>query len=255
MGKIFSVIANKGGVLKTTISTNFAAELSKKSKVLLIDTDGQTNVSLSFGIRRNEIKNSLFDILTEPENNHIEDCIIQVTDNLHIIDSGKGMNNYSKEEDRGIGDLEKQLHLISDLYDYIVIDTAPVLNFSTLQVLWVSDQIIIPSQPETFGLNSLIDTIKSIREFESKTGKKVDINSIIISKFDSRSKTHKRFLNDIKEVSKRTGIKVLKTKIPNSTTGSNSIEEEQIPTVLSKRWYKLKSTYSNITQEVIKNAK
>lgn len=255
MVKIFSVISNKGGVLKTTLSTNIAGELSKKNKVLLIDTDGQANVSLSFGIRRNEIKNTLYDILTDSENVEIEDCIIQINDNLHIVDSGKGMNNYSKTDDRSIQDLEKQIHVIKDQYDFIIFDTAPVLNFSTLQVFWVSDQIIIPSQPETFGLNSLIDTIKSIREFEAKTGKKININSIIISKFDKRSKTHQRFLKDIEEVSKRTGIKILETRVPNSTTGSNSVEDEQLPTILSRKWSRLKSVYSNITREVLKNAK
>ena len=49
--KVYGVIQNKGGVLKSTICTNMASELSLQGKkVLIIDVDNQSNVLYSFGL-------------------------------------------------------------------------------------------------------------------------------------------------------------------------------------------------------------
>ena len=53
---IIAVSTNKGGVLKTSITTNFAGALCKKYKVLIIDTDNQGNVLVSFGTNPDSIK-------------------------------------------------------------------------------------------------------------------------------------------------------------------------------------------------------
>ncbi|NLO90313.1 MAG: ParA family protein, partial [Clostridia bacterium] len=49
MTRIIAISTNKGGVLKTSLTTNLAGVLSKTNRILIVDTDNQGNAALSFG--------------------------------------------------------------------------------------------------------------------------------------------------------------------------------------------------------------
>lgn len=62
--KTIAIFNQKGGVAKTTTAINFSIELAARGKkVLLVDADQQENISVTFGIRRNDIKASLYTAL------------------------------------------------------------------------------------------------------------------------------------------------------------------------------------------------
>lgn len=62
--KIIAIFNQKGGVAKTTTAINFSLELAARGKkVLVVDADQQENISVTFGIKRKDIKASLYTIL------------------------------------------------------------------------------------------------------------------------------------------------------------------------------------------------
>ncbi len=251
MTKIYSVVAIKGGILKTSLVVNISAELSKKNRILIVDSDGQSNVAVTFGVRDSEIKHTLFDCLASGID--IRDAIINVGENLDIIPAGKGMNSFIKKAGRSVKDLKSAIETIKDDYQYVFLDTTPSMNFATLQVMVASDEIIIPFQAEGYGIASIVDTIKAIREVKNSINPSLRINNVVVTKYDSRSKVHRKFLQDIQMVTSRLEIPLASTRIPQTITGANSILEEQVPVVLSKKWSRLKGIYSNLTQEIIIN--
>ena len=64
MGKVISLVNQKGGVGKTTTSINLSASLAVLGKrVLLIDLDPQGNTTTGVGINKGEIEKSIYDVL------------------------------------------------------------------------------------------------------------------------------------------------------------------------------------------------
>lgn len=255
MAKIFAIATNKGGVLKTTLTVNLGAELSKKHRVLLLDTDPQSNVAGTFGIIESEVPATLYDCLAR--NKNLKEAIINVSVNLDIVYTGKEMNSFAGENpDNGskISPLrvKELIDSVRDQYDYILVDTAPAQNSVTIQALLAVDEVIIPFHPEGYSVSSIVATLDAVTQIKDVTKKKLKVNSFVITKYESKSYTHKKVLNDIISVANRLGIRVISTKVPQTSSGGRSIVEEQKPTVLAKRWYKLKATYANVANEVFK---
>ena len=87
MGKIISIVNQKGGVGKTTTAVNLAAGIGiLGKKVLLVDADPQGNTTSGYGINKKEVKVSSYELLIGK--GKTEDAIVK-TDfkNVDVIPS------------------------------------------------------------------------------------------------------------------------------------------------------------------------
>lgn len=118
---IYSLINMKGGVGKTTISTNLAVEFAKKGlKVLFIDNDEQSNSSLFFDVVNKKM--TLTDLYINPEISLKKISYDTQYENIKCIPAGLDLNNILT------------LYLSDDKYAYKNIDKRFILKNKLLEM-------------------------------------------------------------------------------------------------------------------------
>ena len=76
MGRAIAIANQKGGVGKTTTAINLSACLAaKRKKVLVIDMDPQGNTTSGFGVEKNELENTVYELILGECS--VEECLIK----------------------------------------------------------------------------------------------------------------------------------------------------------------------------------
>ncbi|MBA2851857.1 chromosome partitioning protein [Methanococcus maripaludis] len=195
---------HKGGVGKTTICYNVAAMLAERGcDVLCIDMDPQRNLSLRFNIDTDKC-NCIEDIIDIDKItiNDINDCVLNVTDHLDIIPSSEllAVADYKiKAKAFGFLQFRDMVNLLRPYYDFILIDTPPILNELTNSSIVASDSVVIivePSESALQGINSIIDLVDRIN---TKINIPVKVKGVVFNKYDDRSNNPKMVVKSLKE--------------------------------------------------------
>ncbi|VEU66283.1 ParA/Soj family protein [Mesomycoplasma conjunctivae] len=246
--KTIAFANNKGGVLKTSLTTNYAAVLSKKGKkILIIDSDNQNSVLSSFGKQNTAEKIGLYNLVFE--NANISDAITNVYENIDVIPSGKKWNTHDSEMVQRIinQDPFKRLsEIINEIkklhqYDYILFDTEPAKSSNTFSVLLASDEVIIPFTLEFYGIRGMVEMNDYI-EKAKKGNPKLKIKAMVGTKTNARSKVEKMIREQAKKLPEP-GLCLI--SIPNSISGINSISLKKLPVYLTSK-NKLSQAYENL---------
>lgn len=215
MGRIISIINQKGGVGKTTTAVNLAAYLADKGKkTLLIDEDSQGNSTSGLS---NEVtwKGNLYDVLLDDQD--VEEAIVKTAiKKLWILPASIDLAG-AEIEIAGIPEretlLKRKIEALKENYDYILIDCPPSLGLMTLNALVASDSIIIPIQAEFYALEGLSQLVKTVQIVSRKLNPALHILGIVLTMFDGRTNLS---IQVAEEVKKYFGSKVFKTVIPRS---------------------------------------
>jgi len=193
----FSVV--KGGVGKTSISHSFAIRASQYgARVLVIDLDQQANITQAFGIDDEDLP-TIFEVIQQQQN--IEDIILPITSNLHLIPSNMNMSFLDRyiqlRQENLMSVFKDQIEKVIDSYDYIVFDCPPAISSVTAAAALASDQIIMPVTPMKFSIQGVKASLEEFENLEKKFKKKDLIKNIIFNRFDARKTSSTEYLTKL----------------------------------------------------------
>lgn len=218
MGKIYTLVNQKGGVGKTTTAINLGAYLAYfGQRVLIVDLDPQANATSCLGVDKNNVKGSTYDAMlgSTPANS-----LVLYNDRLKLallpsspVLAGAEVElvNQPGREAR----LKQTIASLAERYDYVLIDCPPSLGLLTVNGLIAArDGVIIPVQCEYLaleGLGQLTQTLQLIRS--SGLFPELKVRGVVLTMFDVRT----RLSTDVvAEVNRHFPEQVFKSVVPRS---------------------------------------
>ncbi len=186
-----SITSGKGGVGKSTLVCNLAFELGRRGqRVLILDGDlGMANVDIMFGQRaRLNISHVL------ESNCQLEDILLEVAPNVHLIPGGSGLYGLSR-----LGVIERrtlleQVNLLNQNFDFMLVDTAPGIDDNVLYMNSAAQEILVVLTPDPASLTDAYALIKVLNQRYRETHFSV-ITNMVRDEIEGRSMFQK--LSDV----------------------------------------------------------
>lgn len=252
MGRTIAISNQKGGVGKTTTAVNLSACLATLGKkVLLIDLDPQGNATSGFGIDKDNLDGSIYDVLTKEEllAEVIEPTMIKT---LHVAPTtmqlaGAEIELVSMLNRETV--LKRAIAAVKKDYDYIIMDCPPSLGLLTINALAAADSVLIPIQSEFYALEGVSQLVKTISLVQNSLNEELDLEGVLLTMFDGRTNLSLQVADEVKRYF---GDKVYSTVIPRNVRLSEAPSHGE-PIIIYDPRSKGADVYMKLAKEVVRS--
>ena len=210
--------------------------------------DPQGNSSSSFGVNKNEVDNTIYEVMLE-ECTLSEAIIKDVAKNVSIVPANVNLGAVEIEmagKDKANLILRRELDFVKDEYDYIFIDCPPAISLTTVNSMAAATGVIVPVQCEFLALEGLGQVIETINLVRSRMNPTLELTGILFTMYDGRTLLSNDVVENVKNTVK---YHTFEAKIPRNIRLSEAPSFEQPITVYDPKCSGA-IAYMNLAKEV-----
>jgi chromosome partitioning protein len=202
--KTITILNEKGGVGKTTITLNLMMGLAERGhRVLGIDADEQGHLTLSCGLEK---RPALYNALVRDEPWR---AVLSAVDPAKYGGQGKtrlyliGSNLETRNIAHSISDAMKLANRLAELesrFDFCLIDTSPTPSLLHASIYYATDALIIPTELEYLSFDGLAETMRRAKAAAViNPGKHLEVLGIVPNKYRAVTVEHQTNYGKLKE--------------------------------------------------------
>lgn len=232
MTKVISLTNQKGGIGKTSLTHAFIRGLAiRGKKVLGIDFDPSGNFSENSQVDRKETPGSIELLLNAADLSEMIQYveyggyyIIAAPEKRKLND--KQFRKMLSQNDEPLFSLSRRIEEIKkmNIFDYVVIDTGPDISDLTYNVLFASDEIIVPTTTNKNSLDGIPDLLDAIMSAQEAGNAKLTIRGILINRFKPRFMSDRSTESIIEKMALALEAPVFETYIRNAQEVENATD-------------------------------
>jgi chromosome partitioning protein len=198
-------IANqKGGVGKTTVTLNLAAELADLDRrVLAIDLDAQCNLTSGLGVSADP-SHTAYQVLVAGA--PIREALVRIR-NFDLLPGSPSMATAEKQL---IDEMAREQRLADALqgvrgeYDFVLIDCPPALGLLTLNAFVAADEVLAPVHTVQWAYDSLRTLTETVMKVRARLNPRLAIRQIVPTIYDRRLGHHNAILEALQALASET---------------------------------------------------
>lgn len=185
MTQIVAVISHKGGTGKTSLVQNLAHELGRSRRVLAVDMDPQSNLTIGSGLELLADRPTVLHAMHKPETT--PEALVETPSysllpaNLDLALADQQFAGHYDRNDK----LRDALARVADRYDVILIDGPPNLGFFAFNALTAATQVIVPLQCQPYAFRALDGTLQLI-DLVRKGNRELRLQAVVLTMYDRR---------------------------------------------------------------------
>lgn len=204
--RVLAVTNQKGGVAKTTTAVSLAAELARRGqRVLAVDLDPQSNLTLAFGLDPDGCAGrSAYDLLARRDV-IVGDVALPVPAKglatLRVVPSEVRLAQAEKELYGEVGFdelLRRKLDAVAGDFDLVVLDCPPSLGLLTVNALAAADTGIVPVQCEFFSAKGVVRLLELVSVVRERRNPGLTLR-IVPTLFDARNNICRAVLKELRQ--------------------------------------------------------
>ncbi|MBX3354621.1 MAG: ParA family protein [Phycisphaeraceae bacterium] len=199
--RIIAILNQKGGVGKTTSAVNLGAALAEAGeRVLLVDLDPQSNLSLHFGVEPDEHATTIYDLLLDPDAS-ADAAVVAAREQLHFI---AAVTELALVEGQlaSVPDMQRVLARalapILSRYDTVILDCPPSLGVLTVNALTVAHEVIVPMQAHYLALRGLEKLLSTVHLVAQGLNPALRVSGILLCMHESQSSHGKAVVEEMR---------------------------------------------------------